>query len=176
MKSPQQPGNPSNIDKEPMSRLERFKNRGLPLLLGGVVLVAVGISISQSIHNENTMVQHAHEQKDAQKKYDDFESKLKAAAIRMADPHEVIPYTTLTNPGNHLFSEALSLAKKDGLLDGKNADALVHELHTSSVAIDANGLIQPNSKQTFILASVDVNKDGKNELIVQPAPRNLANQ
>jgi hypothetical protein len=176
MKSPQQPGNPSNIDKEPMSRSERFLKRGLPVLVGGVALAVVGVSIGQLIHNENTMVQHAQEQNDAQKKSDDFESELKAAAIRVADPHKVIPYTTLTKPGNHLYSEALSLAKSDGLLDGKNAAALVHEIHTSSVAIDAKGLIQPNSERKFILASVDVNKDGTDELIVQIAPPDLSNQ
>jgi hypothetical protein len=174
MKSPQQPGNPT--DKEPMSRSERFKQRGLPTTLAVLAIAAGGLLIFQSVTHENAMAQNAQKQHDAQKKSDNFESELKAAAIRVADPHEVIPHTTLTNPGNHLYSEALSLAKSDGLLDGKNAAALVHEIHTSSVAIDTKGLIQPNSERKFILSTVDVNNDGTDELIVQIAPPDLSNQ
>jgi hypothetical protein len=166
MKSPQQPGNPTN--REPMSRSEKFFKRGLPAILGIVAVSgAAYLTVQSAVNNENN-AKSAQAQIDKQHKADDFETALKAAAIRIANPNDVIANSILIDPGNHLYDMAKQFADEHGISHSENG---VDTILESSTAIDAAGLIQPKSE--FVIATVDVNHDGTDEAIVEVAPNQL---
>lgn len=164
MKSPQQPTH------EPQTRQERLRRRGVPAIALGTVALAVfsGYLIGQSATNEIKHNQSVDQATANNTEHDNFMTALDEAALKMANPDEVIPDSAIIDPGNHLYAEASKFADEHNL--SHNVDGVDTILQTA-IAISKKNLIQPGSE--FVVSNVDVDGDGTNEVIVQVSPVDL---
>ena len=166
MKSPRQPDG----SDRPLTRSEKFSRRGGPLLIGGAAVATVVYLLAQTGTQAEIKAEHTQAAVDANNEEDAYQDALRAAAIKVANLEDMADPALIVIPNNKiaLYDEAPRVAQELGLVDGPNADQMLEDLRTTSVAISAAGLIHPGSG--FVLTNVDVDKDGDEELIVQPAP------
>jgi hypothetical protein len=153
-------------EPSPLTREERFKKQGFPILaIGASALFVFGLAIQTFVNeqNHNASVAAAHK---ADKLIDDFNKQLDSLAIQNASPENVIDGSEFTIPDNTVFlgEKALQIAGATGS-DPAN-------IEESAYAISHANLIQPGSE--FVLSTVAV--QGTDEVIVQRAPAHTANK
>jgi hypothetical protein len=139
------------------------------LPIAGVASLVIGTGAyligqtTTAAHEDEEKVESIHE---ANKEQDAFLKLLDDAATeKEANLSDVIPGSTIIDPGNQLYSRALEFAKAQGLDYSENG---VDTILETAVAISKAGYVQPDS--IFVVSKVDVDQNGTDEVIVQRAP------